>query len=234
MLGIPERAPDIKPDAPMTKPENLPPEYEYNSMALDAGYQQMGFRAMTRQPDDFDFDTFRGYYVFTTHYDPLGKEAKDRLFELVYKVQNSKTEADAQKYLEQYQNLIFLHLANLEIVKNALGFSIQDRRFGNPNFFRWMYKGLLDVAMAGRDGRTLASGYVVAAVGEETEIIRALGLQVLGSKTVNEYGAYYSIYEVGNPKTGQQYPLFFDLGYPMLILKKREQDKGFAIRIAPQ
>lgn len=186
-------------------------------------YDHMVREASKHQSDNFRFGIFRSYYKDTRQYDPLAEELIDKMFEYSYIVQNDPDEDKASQALESYQALVLDHLANLQVVAQVLSLSKIDQRFGNPEFFTWMMRGLIaDVKRSG-NGDTLQDAYDVITLAEENVLFGQLGVKRIETKAAQEGFYHYNMHEVKDIRTGQSRTVFVNTTIPMRFLEKKQK-----------
>ncbi|MCB1651226.1 MAG: hypothetical protein KDI46_04160 [Alphaproteobacteria bacterium] len=192
-------------------------------------------RAALRREPGFDFMRFRRYYAQTRQYDPLGEETLERMNELAFGIETEKDPEKNRLYMDEYQNLLLKHLANLGVVMQALSLSRTNPRFGDPGLFKWIKAGLTrDVLMSG-NGRSLDDAYDVITTTEETVLITLLGLQRLDTISNKEGRIYYNMNEVYDPRTKEKWTLFVNTSFPMKFLEAKEKlQKSFTVDLHKQ
>lgn len=197
-------------------------------------YNHAAREALERRPADFDFNAFRINYADTEQYDPLSEETRDKLLTLAYTIQNEKDNAKRAQALDAYGALLAAHLGNFDIVTQALVLSRQDRRFGDPSFFEWMRKGLLQSVLQSGDGGNLFRAYDVYVMGEEAALLNTLNMQVITTDMRESGGTYYNMHEVYDGKLPKPYTLFVDITRPMAWLEQQKKEKGVNFAIGRQ
>ncbi|MCB1563991.1 MAG: hypothetical protein KDJ75_10495 [Alphaproteobacteria bacterium] len=209
-------------------------QYYDNSHRGDPMFRYLARRAMITMVPDFDFTTFRSRYTQTSQYDPIGDKVVDKMLELAYIVQNEREDQEkVVKAIEDYRNLVIDHMANLRVVLQALSLSKLDRRFGNPDFFKWMKEGLARSVIYSGDGKSRDGAYDAITLSEETVLFTHLGLKRLSTKSVEEDVRSFNIHEVQDLRTGQKWEMFVDITYPMSRMrhdKAQEKEQQFDLR----
>lgn len=197
-------------------------------------YEFMTREATRHQSDNFAFGLYRAHYKDTRQYDPLGDDIVDKMFELSYIVQNEKDQDKASKALNDYQALVLDHLANLRVVAQALSLSKLDRRFGNPDFFNWMLRGLIKEVHDSGNGESLSGAYDVITLSEETLLLGQLGVKPLGTRSAHEGYYYYNMHEVEDLSTGQKRTIFVNTTIPMRFLEAKKKKASKEINMPRQ
>lgn len=181
--------------------------------------------ATTHMSDTFRFGKFRSIYVDTRQYDPIGDAVVDKMQTLAYHVQTEKDLEKQSKALEDYRTLVMSHLANLRVVVQALSLSKLDKRFGSPNFFVWLRKGIMRDVLAHGDGLTLRAAYNIITMSEETALIGQLGYRVLDTQSANEGGLHYNMHDVEDIWSGQKNTLFVNTSRPLGFIESLEKEE---------
>ena len=181
-------------------------------------YEYMVRAAMLNMSDAFRFGRFRTLYTDTRQYDPLGDDTIDNMQNLAFLVQTETDTAKRRKALDDYQNLVMEHMANIRVVAQALSFAKLDKTFGSQKFFSWLRKGLVNDILSIGDGKTLQTAYNVMTVTEETVLMGQLGLRIIDTQMANEGGIYYNMHEVEDIRNGQVRTIFVNTTRPMRFL----------------
>lgn len=210
----------------------IPPER--NDILAQPYYEFMAQQALKSRPRDFAFGAFRSKYASTLQYDPLGEETRSRILKLAYDIQNEKDEARRKELRGEYGELLVMHLANIDVVTQALVLAREDRRFGDPEFLNWMRGGLLQSVRNSGDGASLARAYDVMTMGEEKALLRSLPVKVLGSEARESGGTWYSMHLVKDGKHPAPYTVFVDTTRPMAFLAEQKRRKGSEVSIPRQ
>jgi hypothetical protein len=188
------------------------------------------FNFMAREaldmPDDFDFTGLRFYYSQTPQYDPLSTQATEWLLKFAYAAQMEADPEKQKKAFGDFALTVAAHLGNIDVVSQALSFSRQDMRFGDPEFFKWLRQGLLQSVLESGDGGSLLRAYDVVTMGEEAGLLNELNVDVLSSETVQEGNTYYNMHEVSDARHTGPYTIFVNTKIPMKWLEyQRESQK---------
>ncbi len=197
-------------------------------------YNQMVRQAIDKRPKDFDFGLLRSYYPQTEQYDPLGTATRRKMIDIAYTIDNSSSSEARDKAFDEYGAMISAHLANLDVVNQALVLSREDKIYGDPAFFEWMRRGLLRNVMGSGDGRNLFGAYNVITLGEETILLNALQLKVLKTDSAESGSVYYNMHEVQSKKSPAPYWIFVDVSVPLHFLEQQKQEKGNTFTIPRQ
>ena len=221
-------------DTPQSPP---PPRVIYapfdDSYNYAAGplYRQMIVTAMTRRPADFNFTQFRSLYAQYAHYEPLAALTQNMMLDKAFYIIQEKDDAKREKMLLDYRLLVQRHLANIDIVSQALALARQDARFGDPELYAWLRRGLLDSVLHSGNGQTLATAYEIIALGEETALLSALGVRVIQSLNRESGMVAYNIYDVEVLRDGSKRSIFTNITIPMNTLQARQRDSALSVDI---
>ena len=190
------------------------------------------FDAMVRtatmyMSDSFRFGRLRSLYVDTRQYDPIGDDVVNQMQDLAFTVQSAEDEDKQMEALDDYRALVMSHLANLRVVVQALSFSKMDQRFGSPQFFMWLRKGIMRDVLAHGDGLTLRKAYSIVTMSEETALIGQLGYHVLDTQSAQEGSYHYNMHDVEDIRTGQKRTLFVNTSRPLDFIESLKKDAKF-------
>ena len=117
-------------------------------------------------------------------------------------------------------------LANIDVVSQAIVLAKDDKRFGDPNFFRWMRAGLLQSVLDSGDGVNLFRAYDVVTLGEDTALIGALHVKSIKIETRESGGDYYNLHTVTDADHTGPYTIFVDTTKPMTFLTAQKSRQG--------
>lgn len=187
-------------------------------------YNQMVRDALRNKPSRFDFMKFRIFYSQTPQYDPISTTALDQMNDYAYIVMNDSDPERVKSAILAYQTVVSNHLANLDVVLQAISLSKQDKRFGNPAFFQWMRDGLMKSVVISGSGYSLQQAYDVITMQEETMLLRRLGFRPTESVQRKEGIIFYNMHTVMDPKTGKERTIFVNTSIPMRVLEMREKN----------
>lgn len=198
------------------------PDNDYVSVPK---YERLVRMAIQLRSANFEFGTLRSYYTKVPQYDPLGDAARREILTLAYAIQSDPDPAKRKEAFDKYGELVSAHLANIDVVSQALVLSREDKIFGDPKFFEYMRNGLLRSIMRSGDGRNLVHAYDVMTLGEETALLRALRVRLIKTEPREAGGTYYNMHEVQAPDSARPYTIFVDVSQPMAFLEYQRQNK---------
>jgi hypothetical protein len=195
-------------------------------------YMTLVHLAISKRPKNFEFGTLRALYPLTPQYDPIGEATRKKIVNLAFTIENDPDTEKRKKAFEEYGETVSQHLANIDVVSQALILSQQDKIYGDPKFFEWVRTGLLRSIMNSGDGRSLHGAYDAMTLGEEAFLMNILGLTVLKSESEHSGVIYYNMHQVRDKKVRMPYWMFVDVTYPLEFLEKQKQRQGnnFSIR----
>lgn len=211
--------------------------YKSQGEDITAGpyYRMLARQALEEQPKDFSFAMFRGRYAMTVQYDPEAHTALERLLGDAYQLQEgAKDPAARAAAAVDYNKVLFDHLANIDVVTQALSLARQDTRLGDAKALEWIRAGLAQSVMQSGTGKTLNEAYDILTLGEETALLAGLGVQVLRTDARESGGTYYNMHLVRDSASGEEYTVFTDLSRPMRCLEEKRAleryNKGLSAR----
>lgn len=196
----------------------------YQSYQTVPYYNQMVRDALKNKPPKFDFMQLRIYYSQTPQYDPMSEEALEEMNNYAYIAMNDKDPERVKSAMLAYQTVVSNHLANIEVVTQALSLAKQDKRFGNPEFFIWMKEGLIKTVKISGNGFSLKEAYDVITMQEEIILLGRLRLRPLETLSRKEGIVYYNMHEVQNVDTGRTFTIFVNTSIPMTVIERREEE----------
>lgn len=194
---------------------------EATDYASGSEYKSLVYDALEMKPD-FDFSYFRVLYSSLQNYDPLSENLQREMLALASTIKVEPLSDKRVDALERYTNLTLQNLANIDVVVMALSLSEEDKKFGNPEFFKWMYKGLLESVMRSGTGTSLNRAFKVVTLGEESALLSRLGFKIMGTQPGHEGSVYYNMHRVQDPKAKQIYTVFVDTTIPMTFLEEQD------------
>lgn len=198
--------------------------YQYAHIA-NPRYEFMAQQAKQYMSNVFQFRQFRGYYAQTRQYDPIGDQTVRQLQTYAYQALNAEGSVQNEA-LMNYNELLFQHLANLQVVVFALAMSGDNSQFGNPVFFRWLRDGIVLSIMRSGDGKSLNGAYDTITMAEENVIFNQLGLKHIATISAHEGYYYYNMHDVQALRTGQNSTLFVNTTIPMRFLEQIQHNVG--------
>lgn len=192
-------------------------------------YDKLVRQAIKVRSGQFEFGLFRSLYPQTRQYDPIGEDINHTIVDLAYEIENVD---DPKTALGEYRRLVAEHLANIDVVSQALSLSRNNRIYGDPAFFEWMRAGLLRDIRGSGTGENLNLAYDVITLGEETALLAALRLQVLQTDARHSGRLWYNMHLVKDAKHSEPYWIFVDITSPMAALEfhKSMSKRSFSLR----
>ncbi len=190
-------------------------------------------RQLIRNTKKFDYGDYRSQYAMSRRYDPMGDEAREKLLNAAYIVQNEQDQETLGAALKEYKSHIMDHLANMSVVLLAMSLSQDDERFGSPEFFMRIRNGLLQSVKYSGDGSSLSNAYSVVTLAEETMLLNSLHVKVLDTTSSHSGILYYNIHEVEDLETGLNHAVFVDITRPMSYLEQKQREKPPVFSLRP-
>ncbi|MCK5285579.1 MAG: hypothetical protein KAJ86_08355 [Alphaproteobacteria bacterium] len=226
-LAIPCTAQDAQQDKSFISKHNMHgtnflAEKHYNQLTHD----------LINNTINFNYGNYRTQYTLSKRYDPIGDIANKTLLDIAYKIQNEQNPEEIKKAQIAYRTHIMNHMANMTVVLQALLLSYEDKRFGNPKFWKKLRNGLLKSVKDSGNGRTLSSAYHIITSMEETMLLRLLRVKIIKTTSSHSGILYYNMHEIEELNTKVRKTIFIDTTQPMdyLALKKRTAPAIFNIR----
>ena len=204
------------------------------SYRADPQYEFMVRAATSKRSDTFRFGRFRMLYAETSQYDPIGEDIIEQMQKLAFTVQNSKDEDSAREALDDYRALVMEHMANLRIIVQAQAFATIDQRFGSPDFFLWLRRGIMRNVLDSGDGNKLRSAYRIITLAEEEALMTQLGFRIVDTKSAEEGVYHYNMHDAEDLRNGQINTVFVDTSTPLEFLEKNQEERAKTIDIKRQ
>lgn len=195
-------------------------------------YDKLVRQAIKAPSDEFEFGLFRSLYPQTGQYDPIGEDISHAIVGLAYEIESAADPGKRKAALGKYRLLVAAHLANIDVVSQALSLSRSNKIYGDPAFFEWMRAGLLRDIRGSGTGENINLAYDVITLGEETALLAALRLRVLQTDTRHAGSLWYNMHLVKDARQPEPYWVFVDVTPPMnaLEFRKNKSDKPFSLR----
>lgn len=174
--------------------------------------------------------TLRSYYPQTSFYNPDSDALVDQLMEFAFRFDTAEDPVQGSLVLVEYNEFLQNHMLDIKVLFMAKNLSRQDASFGNTMFFDQLI-GILEKMITPelKKGEQPEDAFMVANFGEITFITQSLGVKTLNTETYEPSpGLFYEVRNIRNLKTGEEYPLFFDISIPLKALgdqKVIEKDK---------
>ncbi|HBR69438.1 MAG TPA: hypothetical protein DEA55_08700 [Rhodospirillaceae bacterium] len=208
--------------------------YDDRSYINDPHYRGLADQAVRYykyQPQNFPFQKFRRHYSGTSWYDPVTDKLREDLLKSAYDLTNSKDQEVVKQAKKNYEEIVSNHMGNIGIIMEALALAREDKRFGDPGFFRWMRDGLIQVIIGSGDGKTLTSAYHTYTADEETMLVAYLGLKLINTEARQEGRIAYNMHLVRDPKTNREYTIFIDVTRAMAKIQnsKKKEKSGIGL-----
>lgn len=180
-------------------------------------YYDEALKAVRAGSKEFDYDVsrLRQYYPKTNYYSPFAKSVIDDMMEYAYIVDTSDDKVEANSALISYKNLLWSHLANLDVLTFALRMSRVDERLGDEVFLKKVRWTMLKfVLYRGAECENPSVACVIASYGEENYILGKIGGVVKKSKIYNISGRYYNVHDL--LREGREIQVYIDVTAPIV------------------
>lgn len=172
------------------------------------------------------FSEFRRNYALTSQYAPIADTITDEMLKRAFEAQNAATPEAAKKAYDAFNVLVMDHMANLQVVLQALALARTDKRFGDTKTLEWVRTGLLKNLMVSGDGKTLRDAYDIISLEEEIILLQSLGIKPTQTLSNREGIIYYNMHDYIDTKTGRPSTLFVNSSYPMRFLEAKSKIKS--------
>lgn len=189
-------------------------------------YRKEAQKALQKRRGDFQFSRMRDYYVQSSQYNPFADEIKDRLYEISYEVSQRADPVESQPYLDEFDSIIKAHLANMNVILLAISLAEEDARYGDPEFYEWVMRGLLRELLRQGDGDSFDQSYGIITTDEEVLLLQHLGVKILDTELIPYGSRYYNIHMAEDPKTGEKREIFIDVTMPLAKAEHLESVKS--------
>lgn len=196
------------------------------SFIAEPRYDQMVERAYRARPESFGFSVMRQWYVYSEHYTPYTDDLKNALWDTGFQLQNARNAEEGQRAIAAFNLLMREHLGNLEIVTQALAMTRQDRRLGDPSFYEWVERGLIDILMFQGRGDRPETAYSTITPYEEDVLLRQLNVKANSTELLTLGHYYFNVYKVTDPATGEQSDLYVNVTFPIAKAEAEEALDG--------
>ncbi|MCF8495577.1 MAG: hypothetical protein K9G62_02805 [Alphaproteobacteria bacterium] len=226
LLGSPAMAQTSPPEylADPGFESDLPPETDF---IAGPKYAQMVRQILEGGvPEGFNFTVFRSFYVRTRDYTPLAEDLITRMRDQAFVIEEGRDRAKALEARQAYEALLRSHLANLDVVTQALSLSRQDPVFGDPQMLSAVREGLIRSVTANGNGRSLVAAYRVITPAEEDALLSALDFEVMHTTSDKTGGVYYNMHYGVFRATGEPFTLFVNIEAPVRHLERERIRAG--------
>lgn len=151
-----------------------------------------------------DFTQLRLNFTDTSHYNPYLEGSTNEIWEAV----NTKDYALCIQLATErlHSNYISLDAHYASMICN---FEIGEKEKGS--YHRYVFEGLVDSIRQSGDGLTAKTAYLITSANELYSFLAISGLEVKGQSLVNENGGAFDLMQVYDPRTEQEFSLYFDI-----------------------
>jgi hypothetical protein len=212
--------------------ESSPGNHESSDYLSQPMYNTLVHQAIRTRSREFEFGTLRSLYTRTAQYDPLGDTTIQKIANLTFVIENNSDPQKRKEAIDEYGDLVAAHLANIDVVSQALMLSRENKIYGDPAFYEWVQTGLLRNLISSGSGKTLNSAYDAITLGEESQLINILKIQVLQTDSRHSGALWYNMHLVKDSAHAEPYWMFVNVTIPLRFLEdqKKKQGKSFNLR----
>ena len=204
--------------------------HQIYNFTVGPNYRKMVRQVLTYIPDNFNFGSFRNLYSQTEYYNPMGEDIRNQMLQHAFIVQTSENPEEVKEALSKYRTLLYMHLANIDIVTQALSLARQDSRLGDEDQLKKVKIGLFKSILLSGDGTSLNRAYNTITLMEETMLLSHLGFKVEETEYVSMNRLRYNMHLGTTIKTQEEGTVFVDVTVPMKYLERmqrKKKKKGF-------
>lgn len=189
------------------QPTTSPTKHTEYSNAYSKEWQKVRVMSL-----DSDFDALRVAYTDTNMYQPYFIHSVKPIYKALNKGNFEECAQLSEDYLLNNQINLGAHLAAMicyfELGKKEKGV-----------FHRFVVDGLMRSIAGEGDGRSFETAHRVISTPELYSFLQILGLKVKSQSLMSHNGTPYDVMAVVNPRTGEEFALYFDISLQM--------EKGF-------
>lgn len=204
--------------AMITNLDSTPAEIHFgidHSSFANPYYKKEVNDALRKRSGYFDFGTMRSYYQQTSQYDPFADKIKARIYQISYIVAHSKDTHIIKAALNEFNDIIKAHMANINVIVLATALAREDARYGDYGFYQWISQGLMRTVMHSGKGRSFRDAFFVITTDEEDLILRHLKVTVLKSELIAHGSRYYNLHQVKDARNHEVREIFVDVTLPL-------------------
>ena len=168
--------------------------------------------------------SLKSYYQHTSFYEADSDKLVDQLMQYAFKYDTQEDPLEANKALYEYNDFLRKHITDIQVLYMAYNLSRQDASFGNSMHMEKLVKALEQTIFTNRESRGFRpeDAHIVSNYGEEKFILQSQGLEILEKETYEpNIGIFYSVYDVRDPKTDEEYKIFMDSSIPHNAMEKK-------------
>lgn len=207
------------------------------SLTQYTGYYDEALDSIRRGSENFDYDVerMRSYYVQSEYYTPFSKGVVDELSEYAYTIDTSEDQVEINEAYAAYQELVWAHLVNLDVLTFALSMSSLDARYGDGVLFKKVRRALLkSILWEGAKCDAPDQACRIVSYGEETYILGKIGGILKQSKIYKVNGQYYNVHDLIKDGVGIQ--VYMNVTAPIVNVLKTQAvlDSNMDVSLHPQ
>lgn len=215
------------PSAVFAQPAGKPyvPRFQTDEATMEK-YMEAVDKVYKRNGEGAQVLNIRTFYTYTKLYDPFGETVLRKIATLVEEIEKEKDEKVIQEKLDNYEDIIRLHIGNFEVVKMAYLQSAKDVRFGNPSFYKDIYKAMVNLITKNiGDGKTVSTAYVIYTKGEEDYLLSKVKAKRIKSELVDFSSKFYNVHDFQDSK-GKKFTIYMDVTIPIMASNEKSKQQG--------
>ena len=158
-----------------------------------------------------DFYKLRILYTDTAEYAPYSNTDRPKIndaFEMLSKQQYEKCLSVSENVLQRNYVNLWAHYLSI-----ACNFELERHEQGR--FHQFVLNGLMDSIGHSGNGRAPESAFTTISTSELKAFLQLGGLEVIRQSLISENGKPYDLMRVKNPKTEDEFDLYFDISIQM-------------------
>jgi len=173
---------------------------------------QLELKNVISKSPDADFLKLRMAYTNTKMYAPYSLDTHSLQKKAFQKINEKKFE----ECLEISNDIVKLNYTNLggQYLSMVCNFKLERNEDGK--YHRYVLNGLINSIANNGDGRSVKTAYTTISTGELKTFIQMMGLEIKRQSLRNSNGKAFDVMAVKDPKTGEEFNLYFDISIQMV------------------
>jgi hypothetical protein len=200
-------------------------------------YEQRVSEVMSgRDSIDIAVLSLRVLYPRMPYYDPFSKLTIQNMTALAYTADVSDDQAEVNKALAAYRDLLHKHIVNFDVVEYALTLARANPIFGDKIRLKKIYDTLIkNIDGAKEKGLSPEDAYRIVTYGEETHLLGARNVTVKKSEIYKVENTFYNVHDIVD-ENGKYSQLYFDVTWPIYMYERNKavQDREGRFSIPAQ
>lgn len=162
----------------------------------------------------------RTLYPKTFYYDPFSKSTIDKMTAYAYTADVSDDQEEVNEALDAYRDLLFKHVANMEVVEYALTLSRVNPMYGDKLRLKRIYDAfIVGMKRFEEKGTSPDDSYKIVTFGEETYLLGMHNVTVEKSEIYKVGNMFYNVHDVIY-KDGRHSQIYVDVTWPIYMYEK--------------